>query len=200
MDTINGLTKEKAMEKAFRTAYEGEANRTNCAQETFHAITSVLGIKNPQLFKSLSALEAGGAITTEGSCGAFSGGLVAISHFFGRDYDKWQEGKPYIKSSVLGQKLYKKFKEEYDTVICREIHKKKYGRTFNLMDRENLGIDMDELKEFEAMGAHENMCTTVAGLSAMWVIDILWDELPKDVDISEMPTPEQAKKDFKPKK
>ena len=61
METINGLTKEEAMEKAFKIAYEGEANRTNCAQETFHAVTSVLGIKNPQLFKSLSALEAGGA-------------------------------------------------------------------------------------------------------------------------------------------
>ena len=89
--------------------------------------------------------------------------------------------------------------EEYGTVICREIHKNKYGRTFKLMDEENLGIDKDELKEFEAMGAHENMCTTVAGLSAMWVIDILWDELPKDIDISGIPSPDQAKKDFKPK-
>jgi hypothetical protein len=41
MEKINGLTKEQAMEKAFQVAYEGEANRTNCAQETFHAITAV---------------------------------------------------------------------------------------------------------------------------------------------------------------
>ena len=39
MKTINGLTKEKAMEKAFKIAYEGESSRTSCAQETFHAIT-----------------------------------------------------------------------------------------------------------------------------------------------------------------
>jgi len=199
MDTINGMTKEEALEKAFKIAYEGEANRTNCAQETFHAVTSVLGIKNPQLFKSLSALEAGGAITTAGSCGAFSGGLVAISNFFGRTYEQWEEGKPYIKSSILGQKLYKKFREEYGTVICREIHKKKFGRFFKLMDEENLGIDKEELKAFESMGAHENMCTTVAGLSAMWTVDILWDELPKDVDVSVYPSSAQAKKDFKPK-
>ncbi len=199
MNTINGITKEEAMEKAFKTAYEGEANRTNCAQEAFHAITSVLGVKNPQMFKSLSALEAGGAITTAGSCGAFSGGLVGISNFFGRTYEQWQEGKSYIKSSVLGQKLYKKFMEEYGTVICREIHKKKFGRNFKLMDEENLGIDREELKVFEGMGAHENMCTTVAGLSAMWTIDILWDELPKDIDVSNMPSSEKAKKNFKPK-
>ncbi len=199
METINGLTKKEAMEKAFKVAYEGEANRTNCAQEAFHAITSVLGVKNPQLFKSLSALEAGGAITTAGSCGAFSGGLVAIGYFFGRTYEQWQEGKSYIKSSVLGQELYKKFMEEYGTVICNEIHKKKFGRNFKLMDEKNLGIDKDELRDFEAMGAHENMCTTVAGLSAMWTIDILWDKLPKDIDVSEIPDAGQAKKNFKPK-
>lgn len=199
METINGLTKKEAMEKAFKLAYEGEASHGNCAQEAFHGITATLGVKNPQTFKSLSALEAGGALTTAGSCGAFVGGLVAISHFFGRTYEQWQEGKSYIKSSALGQKLYKKFMEEYDTVICREIHKKKYGRTFKLMDEENLGIDREELKVFEEMGAHENICTAVAGLAAMWVIDILWDKLPKDVDISGIPTPEKAKKNFEPK-
>jgi len=199
METINGLKKKEAMKKAFKIAYEGEANRTSCAQESFHAISSVLGIKNYQIFKSLSALEAGGAITTAGSCGAFVGGLVAISYFFGRTYEQWQECKTYIKSSILGQKLYKRFIKEYNTIICKEIHKNKFGRTFKLMDEENLGIDKHELKVFEAMGAHKNMCTTVSGLSAMWVIDILWDELPKDIDISKIPSPEQAKKNFKPK-
>jgi len=87
--------------------------------------------------------------------------------------------------------------EEYGTVICNEIHKKKFGRNFKLMDEKNLGIDRDELKDFEAMGAHENMCTTVVGLSAMWTIDILWDKLPKDIDVSEIPTVDQAKKNFK---
>lgn len=196
MKTINGLTKKDAMEKAFKIAYEAEASRGSCAQATFHGVTSVLGIKNPQIFKSLSSLEAGGAVTTAGSCGAFSGGLVVISFFFGRTYDKWYEGKSYIKSSVYGQKLYKRFIKEYGTIICREIHQKIFGRTFKLMDEANLGIDKNQLEVFEEMGAHENICTTVAGLSAMWVIDILWDELPQDIDISNAPEHQNAKKNL----
>ena len=199
MERVNGLTKWEAMEKAFKTAYEGEAHRENCAQETFHAVSSVLGIKNYQMFKSLSPLEAGGAITTAGSCGGFSAGLIAMGYFFGRDYKQWGEGNNYIKASILGQKLYKKFMKQYGTVICREIHKKIYGRNFKLMDEVNLGIDKDEVKIFLEMGAHDNICPTVVGLSAMWTIDIIWNEIPKDVDISESPTEEEALKNFKPK-
>jgi len=199
MSTINGLTKEEAMKKAFKVAYKEEANKANCAQETFHAVSSILGFKNPLIFKSLSALEAGGAISTCGSCGAFSAGLVAMSHFFGRTYEEWEECKTNTKSSVLGQKLFKKFMEEYGTVTCREIHKKKFGRNFKLMDEINLGIDEKELSEFLAMGAHDNMCPTVVGNAAMWVIDILWDELPKDVSLDKIPTYSEAKKNFTPK-
>lgn len=199
MEKINGLVKLDAMKKAFKTAYEGEANRENCAQETFHGVTSVLGIKNYQMFKSLSALEAGGAISTAGSCGAFSGGLIVISYFFGRTYEQWEKGKNYLKASTLGQKLYKKFMKQYGTVICREIHNKIYGRTFKLMDEVNLGVDRDELKIFLEMGAHDNMCPTVAGLSAMWTVEILWDELTNDIDISKMPSASEALKNFKPK-
>lgn len=198
-EKINRLTKEEAIELAFKIGFEGEANRFDCAQEVFHAISSVLGIKNPLIFKCLSALEAGGAITTCGSCGAFSGALVAFSYFFGRPYELWEEGKTVLKSSILGQKLYKKFEEQYGTVVCRNIHNKIFGRTFELMDSKNLGINKDELEDFNKMGAHENMCSTVVGLSAAWAIDILWDEIPKDIDISKINGMNEALKNFRPK-
>ena len=199
MGKINSLTKAEAIELAFKIGFEGEANRFDCAQEVFHAISSVLGIKNPLIFKCLSALEAGGAITTCGSCGAFSGALVAFGYFFGRSYDLWEEGRMVIKSSILGQKLYKKFEEQYGSVICRNIHKKIFGRTFELMDSKNLGINKEELEAFNKMGAHENMCPTVVGLSAAWAVEILWDEIPKDKDISGINDMKEALNNFKPK-
>lgn len=199
IETINNLTKESAIELAFKIGFEGEAKRYNCAQEVFHAISSVLGIKNQLIFKCLSAFEGGGADTTYGSCGAFNGALVAFSYFFGRPYELWEEGKMTMKSSILGQKLFKKFNEMYGTVICREIHKKIFGRTFELMDYENLGINKSELAEFNNMGAHENMCPAVVGLSAAWAVEILWDEIPKDKDISKIDDITAALKKFKHK-
>jgi C_GCAxxG_C_C family probable redox protein len=195
--TINRLTKEEAAELAFKIGFEGEATRTNCAQEAFHAISSVLGIKNPLIFKSLSALEAGGGITTKGSCGSFSGALAAFSFFFGRTYEQWEKGQTYIKASILGQKLYKKFDEEFQTVVCSEIHKKIYGRTFELMDEKNLGINKDVLKEFEDLGAHTIKCPTVVGLGSAWAVEILWDELPKDTDLSAVISMEEAIKTYR---
>ncbi len=194
--TINNLTKEQAINLAFKIGFEGEANRTNCAQETFHAITTVLGYRNPLIFKSLSALEGGSAVTTYGNCGAFSGALIVFGFFFGRTYEQWEEGKSYIKSTILGQKLFKKFISQYNSIICREIHKKIYGRTFNLMDEENLGINKEQLAEFEKMGAHTIKCPTVVGLSAAWAVEILWDLLPKDKDISNIPDINNAVKNL----
>lgn len=197
MKTINNLSKKEAIDLAFKIGFEGEATRTNCAQESFHAISSVLGIKNPLIFKSLSALEAGGGITTKGSCGSFSGALAAFSFFFGRTYEQWEKGESYIKASILGQKLYKKFDEEFQTVICTEIHKKIYGRTFELMDYKNFGIDKKVLKEFEDAGAHTIKCPTVVGLSSAWTVEILWDTLPGDTDLSEIISMDEALKKYK---
>ena len=199
MNTINKLKKSEAIELAFKIGFEGEREKTSCAQESFHAISSVLGTRNELVFKCLSALEAGGGITTAGSCGAFSGSLAAFSYYFGRTYSQWEEGKSYIKASILGQKLYKKFMNQFGTVICKEIHQKIYNRTFKLMDEENPGIDKAVLKEFEKMGAHTHMCSTVVGLAATWAVDILWDEIPKDRNMTDIPGIEEALKNFKPK-
>jgi len=195
--TINRLTKKEAMELAFKIGFEGEVTRTNCAQESFHAISSVLGIKNPLIFKSLSALEAGGGITTKGSCGSFSGALAVFGFFFGRTYEQWEKGQTSIKASILGQKLYKKFDEEFQTVVCTEIHKKIYGRTFELMDQKNLGINKDVLKEFEDSGAHTIKCPTVVGLSSAWAVEILWDELPEDTNLAGIISMDEALKKYR---
>ena len=176
--TINRLTKKEAIELAFKIGFEGEVTRTNCAQESFHAISSVLGIKNPLIFKSLSA-------------------LAAFSFFFGRTYKQWEKGETYIKASILGQKLFKKFDEEFQTVICTEIHKKIYGRTFELMDQKNPGINKDVLKEFEDAGAHTIKCPTVVGLSSTWAVEILWDELPGDTDLSGIISMSEALKKYR---
>ena len=192
-ETINGLTKKEAIEKAFKLGYEGEKNRQSCSQASFNAISETLGFKNELIFKCVSALEGGGADTAQCSCGAFSGPLVAFSYFFGRPYSLWDQGITDIKSARIGQKLYDKFIEEYGTAICKEIQTKKFGRSFDFMNEEDFRI-------FEEMGGHENICPTVVGLASAWAVDLLWNELPKDKDLEKINNMEEAKNNFEAKK
>lgn len=176
---INCNTKKQAIELAFKIGFESEASKTNCAQATFHAISSVIGIKNPQIFKSLYSLAGGGASSTHGSCGVFSGSLVAFCFFLGRSYEQWEDGKLGAKSEILAKEFYKKFEKKFGTVICREIHKKLFDRTFDFSDKK-------DFEEFERLGGHTVKCPTVVGLGSALAVEILWDYVPKDADISKI--------------
>lgn len=123
----------------------------------------------------------------------FYGPLVAFSYFFGRPYSLWEEGKTDSKSAKIGQKLYQKFIEEYGTAICKEIQIKKFGRSFDFLNKEDFRI-------FEEMGGHENICPTVVGLASAWAIELLWDEILKDKDLSKINSIEEAKNNFKANK
>ena len=176
---VNGYTKEQAINTAFKIGFEAEKSKTNCAQATFHAISSVLGVRNPEIFKSLYSLAGGGASSTHGSCGAFSGALVAFSFFFGRTYEEWQDGKRGAKSGKLAIEFYNRFTQKFNTVICFEIQKKLFGRTFSFSNKE-------DMEEFEKLGGHTDKCPGVVGLGAAWAVEILWDNLPGDIDVSKI--------------
>ena len=176
---VNNHTKKQAMELAFKIGFEGEASKTSCAQATFNAISSVLGVKNPQVFRSLYSLNGGGASSTCGSCGAFSGAMVSFSFFLGRTYEQWEEGKKGSRSALLAHEFYKRFEKKFGTIICREIHKKLFGRTFDFYSR-------SDFEEFEKLGGHTTKCPVVVGLASAWAVEILWDHIPEDPDISKI--------------
>ena len=192
--TINGLTKKEAMEKAFKIGFESEKNRLSCSQSSFHAITTVLGYRNPQLFKSLVAFQGGGADSGLHSCGAFCGPLAAFGFFFGRDYAMWEQGKMDLKASKLGQKLLKKFQETYGSAICKDIQTRCLGFPTKFMVDGK--FDKAAFDKCEAADGHEIVAPTVVGRAAAWAVEILWDELPKDqdIDLSAIPSMEQAEK------
>lgn len=192
--TINWLTKKEAMEKAFKIGFESEKNRMSCSQSSFHAITSVLGYKNPQIFKSILALQGGGADSGLHSCGAFCGPLVVFSFFFGRDYPLWEKGEMDLKASILGHKLIKKFEEAYGSRICKDIQTHCLG--FPTQFIKDGVFDKEAFDKFEAHGGHDLVAPTVVGRAAAWAVEILWDELPKDqdIDLTGIPSLEEAEK------
>lgn len=169
--------KEAIIKKAYRSAFKCERDYRGCAQCTIAGIQDALGIRNDFIYKAGSGLAGGGGESIDGMCGGYSGGIMMLSAFFGRTRKKeaTEEGrKDKYNSFRMAAVLHDKFISKYGSVICGDIHKKLFGRSFYLRD--------DEQKEmFRKAGAHEDddKCCAVVGDGALWTTIIILDELEK---------------------
>ncbi len=167
--------KEEILKKAYDLAYRYEAERGSCPQCVFSAIMETLDIGSPETVKACDALAGGTALSTKGTCGALVGGLMAISCIAGRSYEKFSKGDRRRRIFYYAKKLYDKFEEKYGSPICRDVHKKLFNRTFDLLDPK-------EYEEFEKAGAHVDKCPSVSGDVARWAAEIIIDNLIKEED------------------
>lgn len=170
---MNNLPNRKEiLQEIYDLAYKYEAERGSCPQCVFSAIMEVLKIGNPETIKAADGLAGGTALSTQGTCGALVGGIMAISTVVGRSYEDFSANNYKRRVFQYSKKLYDKFQKEYGSIICKDIHKKLFGRTFNLMDK-------DDYTEFEKMGAHVDKCTSISGNVARWTAEIILDILQK---------------------
>jgi len=163
-------SKKDKLKQAYDLAYKYEAERGSCPQCVLAAIMETLEVGDPANIKAIDALAGGTALSTNGTCGALLGGLVAISSIAGRDYKKFSAGEKKRRVFPISKKLYDRFLEEYGSPVCKDVHIKLFGRTFNLMDPK-------DYEEFEKAGAHVDKCPSVAGNVAKWTAEIILNEL-----------------------
>jgi len=164
--------KEEILEKVYNLAYKYEAERGSCPQCVYSAIMETLDIGDPHTVKAADALAGGTALSTEGTCGALVGGLMAISSVVGRTYEDFSANEGKRRVFQISKKLYDRFIEEYGSPLCKDIHMKLFGRTFDFFDPK-------EYDEFEKMGAHVDKCTSVSGNVARWTAEIILDNFKK---------------------
>lgn len=176
----NLQTKEDLMLEAYNKAFNKEANLGGCAACTFLAIQEVLRIDQicyEAIFKGLTGLGGGVGRTAEGNCGALTGGCLAIGLIYGRDMIGQEDQESYYvrqeKAFELCQRLYDKFMEEYETIYCKNIHQRLFGRTFDLWDPK-------DQEAFEAAGSYVDKCTNVVGNGAKWTVEIILNEKEKN--------------------
>lgn len=169
------MNKEEILENAYKLGFEGEHKVRGCAQCAVAAVMDALGIQNDVVYKSASGLAGGAGECIDGNCGGHSGGIIAMSMFFGRTREeeattKGREDK-YV-SFRMAAALHDKYMEKYGTVICGGIHKKIYGRAFNLRDDE-------EKQMFRDAGAHEREdgCCAAVGDGARWATELILNEM-----------------------
>jgi len=167
------MNKESMIRKAFERGFQYEQTYRGCAQCTIAAVQDTLEIQNDFVFKSASGFAAGCGLLRDGVCGGYSGGIMMMSLFFGRRRDKFDSDRENnYRSYHMACSLHEKFDAEYGSIICQEIHKKIFGRSFDLWN-------IEEKNKFEEAGAHREKCTTVVANASAWVTEIILDEIEK---------------------
>jgi len=165
-------SREEILEEVYNLAFKYEAELGRCPQCVLAALMETLDVGDPSTIKASDALAGGTALSTEGTCGALVGGLLAISSIMGREYNDFKAGKKKRRVFKYSKKLYDKFVEEYGSPVCKDVHKKIFGRTFNL-------LKLKDYLDFEKAGAHIDKCPAVSGKVARWTAEIILDELRK---------------------
>ena len=129
-----------------------------CSQITLKALQEVFGLADAEVFKAASPL-AGGVARSGEVCGALLGTLLCVGVIFGRRrLERTDMSEDYLKAMEVAGKIYDEFEKEFGTTICREIHRRLFGRAYNLRDPK-------ELREFIESGSW-NKCVKVMSKAA----------------------------------
>ena len=157
-------------ERAYNLGREYEKNYKGCSQCVVAALQDSFNMRNDDVFKAATGLAAGCGASTDGNCGAYSGGIMFLSMLRGRERDDFKDnsGKVFINFQLVN-KLRGMFIQEYGSVICRNIQTKIFGRPYYL-------LDPDEFEKFEKAGAHDVHCLEVVGKAAKWTADLIITE------------------------
>ena len=106
------------MNKHEELAYKYFTDGYNCAQAVFTAFHEETGLDEKTALR-LSSAFGGGMGRLREVCGAVSGMYMVLGMLYGYDDAKNDEAKKILYSRV--QKFAEEFKDEYGTIICREL-------------------------------------------------------------------------------
>ena len=168
----NKLEDEKLKDltdKATELAWKYERTHGGCAQVVLASIKETAGNIGDDVFQSATGL-AGGVGRTGHACGALTGGVMALSCFWGRPYEDFADpGRRRARCLDMSKRLVKEFEAQYGSADCHGIHRKIMGRAYDLSDTQ-------EFEQFIKDGGHDDKCPSVCANAVRWVVEILGEE------------------------
>ncbi|MBN2599440.1 MAG: C-GCAxxG-C-C family protein [Candidatus Thermoplasmatota archaeon] len=79
---------EAILEKVYERAFAYEARLGSCPQCVLAYLKETLGVGDNSIFKASQDLAGGTALSSEGTCGALAGGVIAIGSFVRKDLSR----------------------------------------------------------------------------------------------------------------
>jgi C_GCAxxG_C_C family probable redox protein len=163
---MNGSAdREALLDKVYTVAFAYERDNGCCAQCVLAAVQDLIGVGSDEVFTASHALSAGGALTTQGTCGALAGAMLAVGSVHGRTRQAFGEG-PHQQAFVLAKRVHEAFVAEFGSPLCSEVQTRVMGRSFDMWNG-------DDFRAFLAAGGHEDKCPHVVGTAARIAADLL---------------------------
>lgn len=188
-------TKEEITHKARGLAVEYEKKYQVCALCTFGAVVDALrwgGLElipedvEEQLLTGLTVLSGGVAMTGDGSCGAVTGGGLAIGLAMGisREMQLKDRSLRRLGYAAVQKGVVDKYYQKYNSILCKDVQRKRFGKAWDLTRPE---MSQEFLKTSGLFDINERtpercVCLTpdcTIALAAMWATEQILDELEK---------------------
>lgn len=155
--------KQQLADQAYDKAVQYELDYGCCPQCVLASVQETIGIIDDQTIKASHGLSGGGGLLGQGTCGALTGGLMALSARRGRDRNKLDKGR-FINNFSRGKELVERFKEEFGGITCEELQQKFTGRVYDMWN-------IDEYQQFDK--DRGNQCAHATGTVTRWIIEML---------------------------
>lgn len=163
------LSKKEMIEAAASEAYRIQCRDDVCSRSTLAGLASVFDFIPEELI-SASASLCGGTGSASGSCGAYCVGLLAVGLKYNASIAQEQadpDADLFGKTSAAKMTEYRdRFLAKYGTVLCPEIHKQLFGRSFQL-------TDSTQHAEFAAIENHAELCGSVVETAARLAAEMI---------------------------
>jgi hypothetical protein len=85
--------KQDICQQAYNLAFQYESKLGSCPQCVLAALKETLNVGNESIFQAAQGLAGGTALSSQGTCGALAGGMIAICSLIGITYQEFTQGQ-----------------------------------------------------------------------------------------------------------
>lgn len=152
-------SREKLLDRVAWVAYYNDRVYEGCSRSVLQALQSLLHLGDGEVLRASTPL-AGGVARMGETCGALTGGIMAIGLLLGRE--ELENIQAYRNAIEASYEMYNRFKEAIGGTICSEIQKSLFGRSFDFKGDE-------EAEEWYKAGGLEKcpmVCAIATGIAA----------------------------------
>ena len=164
------MTKQEKIDLAVKTAKEAQIRDDICARSVLIGLQTFCDDITDDMIRASMSL-AGGGGAASGSCGAYSCGLLGVGLKYNVPLEEELKDRSLQEVGAMKFSEYRdRFIAEMGTVLCPEIHKKIFGRSY-------IFTDPEQEAAFMTLEGHETACADVVGVATRIAAEmILADE------------------------